>query len=27
LDYPLTELPVRIEDLEIGGTGPYGLSR
>jgi aspartate/methionine/tyrosine aminotransferase len=24
LDYPLTELPVRIEDLEIGGTGPYG---
>jgi aspartate/methionine/tyrosine aminotransferase len=24
LDYPLRELPVRIEDLEIGGTGPYG---
>jgi aspartate/methionine/tyrosine aminotransferase len=24
LDYPLVELPVRIEDLEIGGTGPYG---
>ncbi len=24
LDYPLTELPARIEDLEIGGTGPYG---
>jgi hypothetical protein len=24
LDYPLYELPVRIEDLEIGGTGPYG---
>jgi len=24
LDYPLSELPVRIEDLEIGGTGPYG---
>ncbi|MFZ0759192.1 MAG: aminotransferase class I/II-fold pyridoxal phosphate-dependent enzyme [Candidatus Sulfotelmatobacter sp.] len=24
LDYPLAELPVRIEDLEIGGTGPYG---
>jgi len=24
LDYPLTELPIRIEDLEIGGTGPYG---
>ena len=23
-DYPLSELPVRIEDLEIGGTGPYG---
>jgi aspartate/methionine/tyrosine aminotransferase len=25
LDYPLAELPVRIEDLEIGGTGPYGF--
>ncbi len=24
VDYPLAELPVRIEDLEIGGTGPYG---
>lgn len=24
LDYPLSELPARIEDLEIGGTGPYG---
>jgi aspartate/methionine/tyrosine aminotransferase len=24
LDYPLAELPVDIEDLEIGGTGPYG---
>jgi aspartate/methionine/tyrosine aminotransferase len=24
LDYPLAELPVHIEDLEIGGTGPYG---
>jgi len=24
LDYPLAELPVRIEDLAIGGTGPYG---
>jgi hypothetical protein len=24
LDYPLAELPVQIEDLEIGGTGPYG---
>jgi hypothetical protein len=24
LDYPLSELPVRIEDLEVGGTGPYG---
>jgi len=24
LDYPLAEFPVRIEDLEIGGTGPYG---
>ena len=26
VDYPLAELPVRIEDLEIGGTGPYGYS-
>ena len=24
LDYPLAELPVQMEDLEIGGTGPYG---
>jgi len=24
LDYPLAELPVHIEDFEIGGTGPYG---
>src|ERR1035438_10678921 len=24
LDYPLAELPVRIADLELGGTGPYG---
>jgi aspartate/methionine/tyrosine aminotransferase len=24
LDYPLSELPVSIADLEIGGTGPYG---
>lgn len=24
LDYPLSELPVHIEDLEIAGTGPYG---
>jgi aspartate/methionine/tyrosine aminotransferase len=24
LDFPLAELPVHIEDLEIGGTGPYG---
>jgi aspartate/methionine/tyrosine aminotransferase len=24
LDYPLAELPVHSEDLEIGGTGPYG---
>jgi len=23
-DYPLAELPVHIEDLEIGGTGAYG---
>jgi aspartate/methionine/tyrosine aminotransferase len=23
-DYPLSALPVKIEDLEIGGTGPYG---
>ena len=25
LDYPLAELPVQIENLEIGGTGPYGF--
>jgi len=25
MDYPLAELPVRIEDLAIGGTGPYGF--
>ncbi len=24
LDYPLADLPVSIDDLEIGGTGPYG---
>ena len=24
LDYPLAELPLRVEDLELGGTGPYG---
>jgi aspartate/methionine/tyrosine aminotransferase len=24
LDCPLAELPVQIEDFEIGGTGPYG---
>ena len=24
LDCPLAELPVRIEDLELAGTGPYG---
>lgn len=24
LDYPIEELPVRIEDIQIGGTGPYG---
>src|SRR5580698_3990423 len=24
MDYPLADLPVRIEELEIGGTGPYG---
>jgi aspartate/methionine/tyrosine aminotransferase len=23
-DYPRAELPLRIEDIEIGGTGPYG---
>ena len=26
VDYPLAELPVRIEDIEIGGTGPYGCT-
>jgi len=24
LDYPVSELPLRLEDIEIGGTGPYG---
>ncbi len=24
VDYPLAELPVHIEDFEIGGSGPYG---
>ena len=24
MSYPLAELPVKIEDLEINGTGPYG---
>jgi aspartate/methionine/tyrosine aminotransferase len=24
LDYPIRELPLRVEDLEIGGTDPYG---
>lgn len=24
LDYPLAELPLKLADLEIGGTGPYG---
>jgi hypothetical protein len=26
MSYPLAELPVRIEDLEINGTGPYGYT-
>src|SRR5271166_3904958 len=26
LSYPLAELPVRIENLEINGTGPYGYA-
>jgi arginine/lysine/ornithine decarboxylase len=26
LDYPLSDLPVRLDDLEIGGTGPYGYT-
>jgi hypothetical protein len=26
VDYPLAELPVKITDLEIGGTGPYGYA-
>src|SRR5215467_13856602 len=26
VDYPLSELPVRIEDLEIGGTDSYGFT-
>jgi aspartate/methionine/tyrosine aminotransferase len=24
MDYPLAELPVSMNDLELGGTGPYG---
>ncbi len=24
-DHPLADLPVRLEDIEIGGTGPYGF--
>ena len=24
MSYPLAELPVKIEDLEVNGTGPYG---
>ncbi len=24
MDYPVSELPVEIKDLEFGGTGPYG---
>ena len=24
LDYPMAELPVKLDDLDIGGTGPYG---
>jgi aspartate/methionine/tyrosine aminotransferase len=26
LDYPLAELPLKLDDLEIGGTGPYGYA-
>src|SRR5215467_11305248 len=26
MDYPLGDLPVKIEDLEINGTGPYGYA-
>jgi aspartate/methionine/tyrosine aminotransferase len=26
VNYPLSELPVKIEDLEINGTGPYGFA-
>src|SRR5215472_6113588 len=26
MNYPLSELPVKIEDLEINGTGPYGFA-
>ena len=26
MSYPLAELPVEIEDLEINGTGPYGYA-
>jgi len=25
LDYPLAELPIKIDDLAIGGSGPYGF--
>ena len=25
-DYPMAELPLRIEDIEISGTGPYGYT-
>jgi len=24
-DYPLADLPVRLDEIEIGGTGPYGF--
>ena len=26
MDFPLAELPLKLEDLEIGGTGPYGYA-
>ena len=26
MSYPLAELPVRLQDLEINGTGPYGYA-
>ena len=25
-DFPMAELPIKMEDLEIGGTGPYGYA-